>query len=69
MDCGDIPVSPFDQAEAIQQIQAAYSSILHHDVASISHMASLGSQQGLDGAYHPRIISLGGDHTIASPPA
>jgi agmatinase len=64
LDCGDVPVNPFDQVTAIKQINAAYRSMLSHPVASESAMASLNMQRGLDGQYHPRIISLGGDHTI-----
>lgn len=66
MDCGDIPVSPFDNDIAVKQIEAAYTSLLHHPVATPERMSSLGMQRGLDGEYHPRIIALGGDHTIVS---
>jgi agmatinase len=30
-------------------------------------MAELGMAKGLDGEYHPRVIALGGDHTIVRP--
>jgi agmatinase len=66
LDCGDVPVSPFDSAIAIKQIKAAYSSMLNHPVATPQKMAELGMAKGLDGEYHPRIIALGGDHTIVS---
>jgi agmatinase len=64
LDCGDVPVSPFDSAIAIKQIKAAYSSMLNHPVANPGKMAELGMAKGLDGEYHPRVIALGGDHTI-----
>jgi agmatinase len=41
--------------------------MLNHPVATPQKMAELGMQKGLDGEYHPRIIALGGDHTIVSP--
>lgn len=66
LDCGDIPVTPFDTAVAIQQIKAAYSSLLHRHVVSPDAMESLGMIRGLDGEYHPRLVALGGDHTIVS---
>lgn len=69
LDCGDVPVTPFDQAVAIKQVKAAYRSMLHHPVASPLRMEGLGMQKGLDGEYHPRIIALGGDHTIVRPQA
>jgi arginase family enzyme len=68
LDCGDVPVSPFDSAIAVKQIKAAYSSMLNHPVATPQKMAELGMQKGLDGEYHPRIIALGGDHTIVRVP-
>jgi agmatinase len=67
LDCGDVPVSPFDSAIAIKQIKAAYSSMLNHPVANPGKMAELGMAKGLDGEYHPRVIALGGDHTIVRP--
>lgn len=29
-------------------------------------MKDLGYAKGLDGEYHPRMVTLGGDHTIVS---
>ncbi|KIR57144.1 agmatinase [Cryptococcus gattii Ru294] len=67
LDCGDVPVTPFDPATAIKQINSAYRSLLHHPVESPEKMQTLNMQRGLDGNMHPRIISLGGDHTIVLP--
>lgn len=64
MDCSDVPVSPFDQIIAIDQIKAAYRSMLHKPVTNPSEFEKRGMAKGLDGEYHPRIIALGGDHTI-----
>lgn len=38
--------------------------MLNHPVANPGKMAELGMAKGLDGEYHPRVIALGGDHTI-----
>lgn len=57
-------MTPFDPATAIKQINSAYRSLLHHPVVSPEKMQTLNMQRGLDGNMHPRIISLGGDHTI-----
>jgi len=40
--------------------------MLNHPVANPGKMAELGMAKGLDGEYHPRVIALGGDHTIVS---
>ncbi|WRT66092.1 uncharacterized protein IL334_003045 [Kwoniella shivajii] len=67
LDCGDVPVTPFDPATAIKQVKAGYKSVLHHPVVNEEEMKRLHMQKGLDGEYHPRIIALGGDHTIVLP--
>jgi agmatinase len=41
--------------------------MLNHPVANPGKMAELGMAKGLDGEYHPRVIALGGDHTIVRP--
>lgn len=55
LDCGDIPVSPFDNGLALRQMTSAFTTLLHrnavHDSAN----------------RHPRIVSLGGDHSLALP--
>lgn len=67
LDCDDVPVTPFDGSVAIKQVKAAYRSALRHPVVSEQRMKELNYQKGLDGKYHPRIIALGGDHTIVLP--
>lgn len=54
-DCGDIPVTPFDNALALQQMQEGYLELLNRQPAST------------DTANHdkPKVVSLGGDHSIA----
>jgi len=64
IDCGDVPVNPFDNALAVDQMEVAYSTLLHRPV--VNESASLQSLS-LDGKAHPRIVTLGGDHTIVLP--
>lgn len=66
IDCGDVPVTPFDNALAIDQMNVAYSTLLARPVVSASAW-SQGSLLAKDGREHPRIVSLGGDHTIVLP--
>ncbi|KAJ2926719.1 hypothetical protein H1R20_g10361, partial [Candolleomyces eurysporus] len=67
LDCGDVPVSPFDNALAMDQIEVAYSTLLRRGVKTQD--ASQTRHLALDGLEHPRIVSLGGDHTIDTWPA
>lgn len=52
LDCGDIPITPFDNAVALTQMTSAYLELLHRQPLSSS-------------LTHPKIISLGGDHSLA----
>jgi len=71
VDCGDIPVTPYDNKYAIQQIEDGHKALLHrtafsalgNDSASGNPLTPL----TLDGKTHPRIVTLGGDHTIVLP--
>ena len=56
VDCGDVPVSPFDNALALDQMTSAF--------------LELGSRApALNHATHikPRLLTLGGDHSLALP--
>ncbi len=81
MDCGDVsgclvvcsakhshlhqvPVSSFDNALAIDQMEVAYSTLLARPVVNESSSPKCPS---LNGKVHPRIVTLGGDHTIVLP--
>ncbi|KAJ6520395.1 arginase deacetylase [Mycena sanguinolenta] len=64
VDCGDVPVNPFDNALAVDQMEVAYSTLLSRATAANS---SPKPRLALDGVDHPRIVSLGGDHTIVLP--
>lgn len=71
VDCGDIPVTPYDNAYAIKQIEDGHKELLHRTPFSPLGNDSLTGQPlqsiALDGKHHPRIITLGGDHTIVLP--
>ncbi|KAJ4472568.1 Arginase/deacetylase, partial [Lentinula edodes] len=61
IDCGDVPVNPFDNALAIDQMEVAYSTLLRRALATPERAKDTMLNP------HPRIISLGGDHTIVLP--
>ncbi|KAH3686022.1 hypothetical protein WICPIJ_003022 [Wickerhamomyces pijperi] len=54
MDCGDIPVTPMDNKLALLQMTKGYENILAHNTSSGVWKA-------------PKIVSLGGDHSIIYP--
>lgn len=58
IDCGDIPITPFDAAHAFKQMEQGYRQILYHPVSSALSSSPWKS---------PRILSLGGDHSIVLP--
>ncbi|KAF8226313.1 Arginase/deacetylase [Tricholoma matsutake] len=66
LDCGDVPVSPYDNALAVDQIEVAYSTLLRRPMARGGEKYITRSLS-VDDTEHPRIISLGGDHTIVWP--
>ncbi|KKY23563.1 putative mitochondrial precursor [Phaeomoniella chlamydospora] len=53
LDCGDIPVTPFDNELALRQMTLAYEELL--------------SRPSTDPTQKPILIALGGDHSIALP--
>ncbi|RXW18505.1 hypothetical protein EST38_g7341 [Candolleomyces aberdarensis] len=55
LDCGDVPVSPFDNALAMDQIEVAYSTLLRRGVKTQD--ASQTRHLALDSLEHPRIVS------------
>ncbi|KAI0028839.1 agmatinase [Vararia minispora EC-137] len=71
VDCGDIPVTPYDNAHAIKQIEDGHKELLHRVPASaLPNDTATGKPLvplSVDGKHHPRIITLGGDHTIVLP--
>lgn len=81
VDCGDVPVTPYDNVYAIKQIEDGHRKLLHTPAAStakelISSMRTDSHGQAylkkpkslaIDGKVHPRVITMGGDHTIVLP--
>ncbi|KAA8569479.1 hypothetical protein EYC84_001109 [Monilinia fructicola] len=63
IDCGDIPVTSYDNSWALHQIEEGHSSILSRSPATNSK--KLGPAK--NGKTLPRVITLGGDHTITLP--
>ncbi|CAF9930963.1 hypothetical protein IMSHALPRED_008327 [Imshaugia aleurites] len=63
LDCGDIPVTSYDNAYAIQQIEEGHNSLLTRAPATNAKEAGPAKDQ----KTLPRIITLGGDHTITLP--
>ncbi|EXJ90912.1 agmatinase [Capronia coronata CBS 617.96] len=58
LDCGDIPITPFDNALALHQMTSAYLELVSRRPLSYTNPPS---------HKHPKLITLGGDHSIALP--
>lgn len=58
-DCGDIPITPFDNGLAERQMYEAFL-----ELGSRSVMNQAPKENGI-GAKHPKLVTLGGDHSIA----
>ncbi|KAL2402884.1 Guanidinobutyrase [Exophiala dermatitidis] len=68
LDCGDIPVTPFDNAIAFPQMTEAYRDLQRRPAKSQPPISPIKDvMRGKDGIYHPRLITLGGDHSVALP--
>lgn len=63
IDCGDIPVTSYDNAYALQQIEEGHNLLLSR--APFTHADKPGPSK--KGKTLPRLITLGGDHTITLP--
>ncbi|KAI5840999.1 arginase family-domain-containing protein [Morchella snyderi] len=59
LDCGDIPITPFDNELALLQMTEAFRELLGRP--------SFYSTQNANGKKRPTLITLGGDHSIALP--
>lgn len=55
LDCGDIPVTPIDNKVALDQMTMALEELGHRSPAD------------KDGFAHPRLMILGGDHSLSLP--
>ncbi|KAK8193189.1 arginase family-domain-containing protein [Phyllosticta capitalensis] len=61
LDCGDIPVTPFDNGLALRQMSEAFTTLgTYNSVAGASSPLHPYRQK-------PKILTLGGDHSIALP--
>ncbi|MCJ1366271.1 hypothetical protein MMC16_005399 [Acarospora aff. strigata] len=63
LDCGDIPVTSYDNAWAIHQIEEGHNTILSRKPATDADKKG----PAKNGKTLPRVITLGGDHTITLP--
>ncbi|KZS86857.1 agmatinase [Sistotremastrum niveocremeum HHB9708] len=71
VDCGDIPVTPYDNHFAIKQIEQGHKTLIQRPTFSPLGNDSVTGEPlvpiSIDGKHHPRVITLGGDHTIVLP--
>ncbi|EMR62976.1 putative agmatinase 1 protein [Eutypa lata UCREL1] len=63
LDCGDIPVTSYDNTFALKQIEEGHYSILSRAPATDADKPGPSKK----GKTLPRVITLGGDHTITLP--
>ncbi|KAI5812919.1 arginase family-domain-containing protein [Pyronema omphalodes] len=63
LDCGDIPVTSYDNTYAIRQIEQGHQALLSRSPFTNSSIPG----PSISGKTLPRIITLGGDHTIVLP--
>ncbi|KAF8418088.1 arginase family-domain-containing protein [Tirmania nivea] len=63
LDCGDIPVTSYDNTFAIKQIEDGHNALLMRK----PHTDGSVDGPSLQGRTLPRVITLGGDHTIVLP--
>lgn len=63
LDCGDIPVTSYDNTVALRQIEEGHYSILSREAATDGDKKGPSKQN----KTFPRVITLGGDHTITLP--
>ena len=71
-----MPVTPFDNAMALEQIEKAYDAITSHPVPTgqgtidaLPDKLEHGKKTFMakDGKTHPRVAVMGGDHSVALP--
>ncbi|OCH89089.1 agmatinase [Obba rivulosa] len=63
VDCGDVPMVYTDNKVALRQLEQANAALL----SKASLRAYEGKSLAKDGKFHPRVLTLGGDHTITLP--
>lgn len=77
VDCGDVFVTSYDNAHALRQMEEGHKRLLHSPATTKAHKVerdAYGNEQiveveslAKDGKVHPRVITMGGDHTITLP--
>ncbi|KAI1610790.1 agmatinase 1 [Exophiala viscosa] len=63
IDCGDIPVTSYDNHYALQQIEEGHNALLTRTPYTAAKEPGISKS----GKTLPRLITLGGDHTITLP--
>ncbi|KAI2487511.1 Agmatinase mitochondrial [Pyrenophora tritici-repentis] len=61
IDCGDIPITPFDNALALKQMSEAFMELGKRPATEKS------AESGVQYLKKPKLLTLGGDHSIALP--
>lgn len=61
LDCGDIPITPFDNALALRQMTEAFAELGNRPPTAESLSSEAPYRQ------LPKLITLGGDHSVALP--
>ncbi|KAK1915617.1 hypothetical protein P3342_003427 [Pyrenophora teres f. teres] len=61
VDCGDIPITPFDNALALKQMSEAFMELGKRPATEKS------TESGVQYLKKPKLLTLGGDHSIALP--
>jgi len=61
IDCGDIPITPFDNALALRQMTEAFTNL------AFSRAPRGSVESGVEYRRKPKLLTLGGDHSIALP--
>lgn len=61
IDCGDIPITPFDNALALRQMTEAFTNLGH------SKAPEENAKSPIKYRNIPKLLTLGGDHSIALP--
>ncbi|KAK7689088.1 hypothetical protein QCA50_007779 [Cerrena zonata] len=63
VDCGDVPMVLIENKVALRQLELANKALLARSSLRSYQDASIAK----DGKFHPRVLTLGGDHTITLP--
>jgi len=61
IDCGDIPITPMDNALALRQMSEAFTNLAHSTAPASNRDSSVSYR------HIPKLLTLGGDHSIALP--